>query len=319
MQQKHLFIMDPVEKLNLARDSSLRIAYALSHRNQALYFCETQDLFWKSGQEPHCRARSIQFSNSAEHFELGREEECALDGFASIHMRKDPPVDIAYISATWFLDPCKKALVVNKPEALRGFNEKLGMLRYPNDCKTSLVSSDPEQLFYFLRDFCQGNGVLKPLHLYGGKGIEHVTLAQKSQDACLAFFKEQTEGGKVAKLLQAFDSRVYDGEIRAFTVGGKALAWCKKRPQEGKFLANTASGASLHEFTPSRSLLQRVERVAEDLVKLGLYFIGFDIIGEEITEINVTSPRLLPAPGDSHDYYADIAEWLVQACAKQNP
>ncbi len=310
MQRKHLFIMDPIEKLNLALDSSLRIAHALNLRGHAVYFCRINDLFWTSGKEPHCIASELIFAKDLQQLKLGPATDCNLDAFQTIHMRKDPPFDMNYVTATWFLDPCRKATVVNHPQALRDFNEKLGTLDFPAECKRALVSSNPEQLLEFVARECNGDAVLKPLHLFGGRDITRIELSKLTQEQALQSIQRDTEGGSSPKLAQAFDARIFEGEIRAFTLNGKALSWCMKVPKQGSFLANTAAGAVLKSYSPSPELANKVARVAKKLVQRGVYFVGMDIIGDEISEINITSPRLLVAPGDTRDYYAEIASFL---------
>ena len=119
MRQKHLFIMDPVEKLNLGLDSSLRIAHALSKNGHLAYFCQISDLFWATGKEPHCSASLIHFAAQADHLKLGQSEDLNLNSFQTVHMRKDPPFDIDYFTATWFLDHSKDAKIINRrPSAI---------------------------------------------------------------------------------------------------------------------------------------------------------------------------------------------------------
>lgn len=311
MQQKHLFIMDPVEKLNLALDSSLRIAFALSRHGHSSYHCQIEDLYWESGKAPACKAKAIHFNAHPDKVSFGADEALSLEQFRSAHMRKDPPFDIHYITATWFLDHCPKTLVVNSPVALRAFNEKMGTLQFPKECKQSLVSSNPQLIEKYIESHCNGDAVLKPLHLYGGKGILHLNFNALSPSEIQKQLLAITDQGKSSRMVQAFDSRIYDGEVRAFLVGGKALSWCLKVPKKGDFLANTASGATLHPYTASEALVKKVEGLAKELLKQGIYFVGLDIIGEEVSEINITSPRLLVAPGDSRDYYDDIAKWIL--------
>ncbi len=315
MLQKHLFIMDPIEKLNLGLDTSLRIAFALSRHGQNVYFCEISDLFWESGKGPHCHARPLEFGTELEKSHIGKEERLPLKNFQIIHMRKDPPFDIDYITATWFLEQCPETLFVNSPRSLQSFNEKMGILQFPNECKKSLVSSKVNELLTYIENQCKGDAVLKPLHLYGGRGIKHIQLSKISKFEAEKLIKESTQNEKSPHMVQAFDSRIFKGEIRVFLVGGKALSWCLKVPKEGDFLANTGAGATLHTYKPSSILLEKVESLASKLLKLGIYFVGLDIIGDEVSEINITSPRLLVAPGDTQDYYGEIAEWLMKQCA----
>jgi glutathione synthase len=129
---------------------------------------------------------------------------------------------------------------------------------------------------------------------------------------------DATENGKSPQLVQSFDPNIFDGEVRAYLVGGKALSWCLKVPKDGEFLANTGAGATLHPYSPSSQLKKKVEDLAKELLKHGIYFVGLDIISEEVTEINITSPRLLVAPGDTRDYYKEIASWILSKSNSRN-
>ncbi len=314
MQQNHLFIMDPIEKLNLELDSSLRIAFELSKRHAFVYFAEINDLFWETGKAPQCRARSFSFNKQADKVQLGETKVLELSSFSSIQMRKDPPFDMAYITATWFLDHCPKTLVINHPHALRAYNEKLLTLLFPKECKAALVSSNVSEILKYVQKQCQGDAIIKPLDLYGGRGIIRLQLENLSPAEAEQALMTATDHGKNARLVQRFDTHIFKGEIRVFTLDGEPLSWCLKVPHDGNFLANTRAGASLEAFTPSQDLIKKVSHVASELVKKGVWVTGMDLINEEISEINITSPRLLHAPGDTRNYFAEITDWLIKKC-----
>ena len=162
----------------------------------------------------------------------------------------------------------------------------------------------------FVENECEGDAILKPLHLFGGRDIIRIELHKIGKAAAHQILQEATQQGSRPKLIQAFDKGIFEGEIRVFLVDGKALSWCLKVPQNGQFLANTRAGAILKAYAPSPELLKKVNRVGESLAKRGVIFVGMDLIHEEISEINITSPRLLVAPGDTRDYYAEIASFL---------
>lgn len=312
MQQNHLFIMDPIEKLNLELDSSLRIAFELSKRQASVYLTEIKDLFWESGKAPQCRARHLSFDKEAVKVQLGEIQTWDLGVFSTIQMRKDPPFDMAYITATWFLDHCPRTLIVNHPHSLRAYNEKMLTLLFPKECKAALVSSDLPEILKYIQQHCHGDAVIKPLDLYGGRGIVHLQLDKTSITEAEQTILAATDHGKNARLVQAFDHHIFKGEVRVFTLNGEPLSWCLKVPHEGNFLANTRAGATLETYSPSQSVVQKVRKVAQELVQKGVWITGMDLINEEISEINITSPRLLMAPGDTRNYYAEIADWLIK-------
>ena len=199
---------------------------------------------------------------------------------------------------------------VNIDEPICEFESDKATLEFPAECKKALVASHPQRLLDFIQKECNGDAILKPLHLFGGKGIIRVELAKVGLKEAHQILLSATDQGTQPKLAQAFDKGIFDGEVRAFLVNGCPLSWCLKVPQNGSFLANTAAGAVLKSYSPSSELVAKVTRVAENLKKRGVIFIGLDIINEEISEINITSPRLLVAPGDTRDYYAQIASFL---------
>lgn len=309
MKRKHLFIMDPLEKLNLALDSSLRMAQALSRLNQEAYFCEIKDLFWASHKNPSAFCKKINFPKEELHIGLDCSKAMELRSFSSIHMRKDPPFDLSYISATWFLDPCSEdTLLVNHPHALRSFNEKLGILHFPEESKKSLVASNLGELMNFVKELPSQEAIIKPLELNGGKGVHRVPWNKNTE----SLLNKYTENETRPLLIQEFDKNIFQGEVRVFCVGGKAISWSLKIPKEGEFLANSNHGSTVESFHPSKSLVKKIENVSKRLLEEKIYFVGYDIISEEISEINITSPRLLVPEEDKTDYYEKIAEWVLK-------
>ncbi len=318
MRQTHLFVMDPVEKLNMKLDSSIRLAYQLKALGHEAYLTEINSLFWKkSDNSGSCVAQQMTFDDHPATLKLAEKKQLKLEEMTAVHMRKDPPFDMNYIAATWLLDSVKKKVhLFNDPEALRSINEKMTVFDFEKDAKNALVASDPEILMRFIEHDCNGDAIVKPLDLFGGRGVFRLNLNEHQKDEAFNILIEATGDGKALRLIQAFDENISKGEIRTFSVGGKALSWCLKKPSEGSYLANTAAGASLHSYSPTKEELTRVERCAEALMKKGVFFIGFDIIGGYISEANITSPRLLTAPDDQKNYYLDWARWTSEHCQK---
>ena len=317
MHQKHLFIMDPLDKLNFKLDSSLRMASELSRLGHQCYFSVPIDLSWNATVgRPLVRAAPMQFTNfEPATIKLATREPLSLEDFAGIHMRKEPPFDMNYMSITWLLDAVGgKTKVFNAPAALRSFNEKLGILQFPDAIGPALACYDPNQMLTFIQESCNGDAIIKPLDLYGGRGIFRLNLKELNRSKALDQLKEVTQNGSQMRLIQAFNKHIYEGEVRVFTLGGKALSWCLKKPAPGEFLANTGAGATIHPYEPSEHLRSKVERIAQKLNFQGIPLLGFDIIGELVSEINITSPRLLQAPEDTTNYYGKIATWLGSAC-----
>lgn len=313
----HLFVIDPIESLNIKLDSSLRMAHALRRLGHETSICTVGQIEWLSRDAcASAMTQDLRFDQSdVGSFRLGSQQRRRLDTFTAIHMRKDPPYDLSYIACTWLLDSAESrgVKVFNSPKALRDFNEKLGIFRFPDAIREGLVSAQVEELLHFLDGPAGGDAILKPLTLFGGRGVLRLNRQLMSQEQIRHILTEETHHGQDLRLMQPFDQRIFEGEVRAFTVGGEPLGWCIKRPQGGNFLANTRSGATLEAYEPLPSDRALVTSIAQQLLGEGVFLVGFDIIGGYVSEINITSPRLLHPAQDTRDYYAEIAAHIAKA------
>ena len=313
MSMSHLFVIDPLESLNLPLDSSIRMMFEVSKLGHQIFYCTPTQLYWSNTQasaEAHCT--QLKFKDQATDFVVQQHRVVrALKTFSAIHMRKDPPYDMDYIATTWLLDTALPTTrVYNSPHALRQYNEKLSILKFPRDCHQALVTSDPDALFQFAHDQAGGDAIVKPLTLFGGRGVERIQLSSGEEQVRKKLVKLTSQGTSM-RLIQPFDPAIFVGEVRAFTAFGEPVAWCLKRPAAGNFLANTRAGATLEHYKPSHTEIERVSRVAKTLIKDGVFFIGFDLIGGYVSEINITSPRLLRSPDDSGNPYGQIAAMIA--------
>lgn len=325
LNYQHLFVLDPLESLNLPLDSSLRIMFELQALGHRVHVCEPKHLMWSSKSGPKAHAQEIVFGQNATQFHVKDRIFCNYDTFAAIHMRKDPPYDIDYVATTWLLDPATNGTkIYNHPESLRRYNEKLAILRFPKDIRPALVSSEPQALLNFIEQDCRGDAVIKPLTLFGGRGVARLQLGDVSsaatgglsRDEMLAELTRETGGGRHIRLVQPFDPAIFEGEVRVFTAFGEPISWCLKRPAQGQFLANTRAGAQLEAYTPKKEEEARIRYIARELLSDGVAFIGFDLIGGYVSEINLTSPRLLQEPGCNQNYYKKIALMIAKDVAR---
>ena len=314
--QTHLFVIDALDTLNLELDSSLRLAREIEKAGHSIYITTISNLGWESGQKSaHAKVAKLEFKGSATNFVSSPNTKRFLADFSAIHMRKDPPFDLDYVSATWLLESAApNTRIYNDPRALRSLNEKLAIFGFPHAAEAALVSSDPEELLEFISEKCSGDAVLKPLLLFGGRGVERIELKKLSKSEILEMLRLETVNSTVARLVQPFNKAIFAGEVRAFSVGGLPLAWCLKKPAPGNFLANTRAGATLVEYEPTKEEVAMVTDVSTRLLAEGVYLIGFDLIGGALSEINLTSPRLLQAPTDKRNYYETMAKWFIQDC-----
>ena len=312
----HLFVIDPIESLNFPLDSSLRIARALREIGHETYICTPSQIEW--GSREGCAvafARSLHSrENDISRYHLDPEKKLRLDFFKAIHMRKDPPYDLSYITCTWLLDTAAKAgvKVLNSPRSLRDYNEKLSIFQFPEAIQDGLISTNPNSLMGFLKNEAKGDAVLKPLTLFGGRGVIRLTLKESNQSEIMQTLSYETANGMEHRLIQPFDKKIFEGEVRVFTARGEAVSWCLKKPHGDNFLANTRSGATLETYEPSDCEVKMIEGIAQKLLREGIYYLGFDVIGGYVSEINLTSPRLLQATDDSPKPYNRIAAMLAE-------
>jgi glutathione synthase len=280
------------------------------HAGHTIWICETRSLYWHSGEkEAACIASRLTFSGGPQEPRIEETGKKPLGFFQAVHMRKDPPYDLDYITITWMLDSAPASTrIYNRPEALRSYNEKLLLFKFPQQVKPAFFSANPDDIIDFIKECAGGDGIIKPLHLFGGRDVERVLVKTAEEEAAArTVLAAQTQHGKSARLVQPFDKSIYQGEVRVFTAFGETIAWCLKKPAAGQYLANTRMGATLHPYTPTADEAERVRIVAVELCKLGMPIVGFDVIGGYISEMNITSPRLLQAPEDHGNYYEKMA------------
>jgi glutathione synthase len=197
----------------------------------------------------------------------------------------DPPFDLNYYFSTLFLDAARRPLVANYPPSLRSYNEKLAILLFPDLIAPTLISSDIDQIRAFVGQ--QGRAVLKPLDSCSGRGV--LKLSPKDTEV----IAEATQQGQKPVMVQRFLEEVHAGETRLTLLGGEPLGWMKKIPRSDSFLANFDLGATGHPHEPSEAELNCAQRLKPFMQENRLYFTAIDIIGGNISEINLTSPGLV--------------------------
>lgn len=312
----HLFVMDHIEDLNLKLDSSLRMAESLTKAGHTCFITSPKQIsLHQSMQSDDASAevRELAFpTRSLEHMQISDIESRKLRSFNAIHMRKDPPFDMAYVASTWLLEKARGyAKIYNDPEALRRWNEKLLIFEFPEYTNPGLVSSDAKELLDFTKYHAKNDAIIKPLDLFGGRGVMRINLNEISEQELEKTLQKETEHGNSWRLIQPFDKAIFEGEIRVFTAGGEPLAWSLKVPSKGQYLANTGAGASIEPYTPSNAEIKMVKSISKDLLAKGIFLTGFDIIGGKVSEINITSPRMLIAGDEQHRYYDKFAELVT--------
>lgn len=301
-------IMDPVGSINIRKDSSFAMLLAARRRGWKLFYMEQGDLFQRDGTTC-ARMRSLEVADNPERwFELGAVQTSALHELDIVLMRKDPPFDMEYVFTTYLLERAEAAgtLVVNRPQAVRDANEKLFTAWFPECCVATLVTRDHDQLRGFLAE--HGDIILKPLDTMGGESVFRVRQDDPNTSVIL---ETLTEHGSRFTMAQRFIPEITEGDKRVLLVNGEPVPYALARiPAKGETRGNLAAGGRGEGVELSARDRWICEQVGPVMREKGLYFVGLDIIGDYLTEINVTSPTCIRELDKLYDL--DIAGQLME-------
>ena len=280
---RQLFVLDPLRQINPQKDSTAALMQAAQRAGHAVWACTPADLIAR-GDVPLAMAVPV---TAEPWISVGPAERQSLAGFDVIWMRKDPPVDEAYLYATHLLDVAERAgvRVLNRPSALRAWNEKLGALRFSRWMAPTLVAGRVSELSAFAEEHT--DIVLKPLGGRAGLGVIRVNAASPGLKALLELVTEQE---RLPVMAQAFLPAVSDGDKRILLVDGEPLGAINRRPSAGEFRSNLAVGGQAEATELTERERQICSALAPALRAEGLFFVGIDVIGGMLSEINVTSP-----------------------------
>ena len=280
---KQLFIIDPIELINHKKDSSAALMEAAHRASIEVWIAAPADLQAKGAKAAVVAQRVV-----PEPW-ITREisQILHLNEFNCIWMRKDPPVDEAFLYATHLLEVAERdgVLVLNKPSSLRAWNEKLGALRFSQLMAPTLVASRVDELKAFAEE--QGEVVLKPLGGKGGQGVIRVTTAANGLNALLELVTSQEQ---MPVMMQKFLPSVFEGDKRILLVNGEPFGAINRKPKSGDFRSNLALGGQAEATELSDREKEICKQLSSSLKSEGLFFVGIDVIGGMLSEINVTSP-----------------------------
>ncbi|MEE8730575.1 MAG: glutathione synthase [Rahnella inusitata] len=281
-------VMDPISSINIKKDTSFAMLLEAQSRGYELHYMEMNSLYLRGGVG---RATTKKLSVKQDYdgwYEFGTEQDIALQDLDVILMRKDPPFDTEFIYATYILERAEEngTLIVNKPQSLRDCNEKLFTAWFPELTPDTLVTRNSAQLKAFHKEHT--DVILKPLDGMGGASIFRL----KPEDANVSVVIETlTEHGTRFCMAQNYLPAIKDGDKRVLVVDGEPVPYCLARiPAQGETRGNLAAGGRGEARPLSESDWQIARTVAPILKQKGLIFVGLDIIGDRLTEINVTSP-----------------------------
>ncbi len=310
-------VMDPIGAINVNKDSTLAMLLAAQRKGWKLVYMEQKDLYLDQGRS-FATMKSLSVEDNPDGwFELGEAYTGAMATLDIVLMRKDPPVDGEFIFATHILEAAERegVLIVNKPQSLRDCNEKLFATQFPDLCPPVLVSRDTARLRDFFTE--HQDVIYKPLDGMGGRSIFRV----KSGDFNLGVILETlTDHGQRQIMAQRYLPDIKDGDKRILLINGKPVPYALARiPSQGENRGNLAAGGRGEGKPLSARDLEICERVAPVLKSKGLYFVGLDVIGDYLTEINVTSPTCIRELDKQYgiDIAGELMDFLEQELANK--
>ncbi|AFU99430.1 glutathione synthase [Simiduia agarivorans] len=310
-------VLDPIHSFNPKKDTTLVLMQAAQARGWQVIGFEQGDLWLDQGIAMG-RGREIRVDadahlKKADWFQLSDATDYRLGDLDALLMRKDPPFDGEYVYSTYILEAAETqgALVVNKPQSLRDCNEKVFATRFPQCCPPVLVSRNNAQLRAF--HATHQDVIFKPLDGMGGAGIFRV----KADDPNLGVILETlTRHGRETIMAQAYLPAIKDGDKRILVIDGVPVDYCLARiPAQGETRGNLAAGGTGRAQPLTERDRWIVSQVADTLVAKGLLFVGLDVIGDHLTEINVTSPTC--AREINTAFNTDIGGLLMDAIEKR--
>ncbi len=280
------FQMDPIGSINIDADSSFRLAEEAQARGHSLFYYTPDRLAYQEGR---ITARGWPLTVrrvKGDHFELGKEQQVDLSSFDVVWLRQDPPFDMGYITTTHLLDMLRDTtLVVNDPFWVRNYPEKLLVLRFPDLTPPTAIARDLATLRAFRAK--HGDIILKPLYGNGGAGVFKLT----SDDSNLASLHEMFTGiNREPLIVQKFLPAVRKGDKRVILVDGEPVGAINRVPAEGETRSNMHVGGRPEKVALTERDKEICARIGPLLREKGQIFVGIDVIGDWLTEINVTSP-----------------------------
>jgi len=277
--------MDPMEGINVAADSTFVIALEAQARGHALFHYLPRDLILTDGKLT-ALARSLSVRRDAPHYALGPPRMLDLAGVDVVLMRQDPPFDMAYITATHLLEHVsRKVLVVNDPVGVRNAPEKLFATHFMGLMPPTLITSDPEAIADFRRR--HGDIILKPIFGNGGAGVFHLKPNDDNLNALLEMF---TRLYREPIIVQRYLPEIRLGDKRIILIEGEPVGAVLRVPKAGEARANLHVGGQAQKASLSKRDREICAAIGPTLREQGLVFVGVDVIGDYLTEINVTSP-----------------------------
>ena len=286
-----LVVMDPIESVNLKKDSTMAMLWAASRRGHELGYALQHDLYIEQGKAFGLIAPLKVFENNQHYYELGEKRKESLADYDVVLMRKDPPCDMNFVYTTYILEQAERegTWVIKEPQSLRDCNEKLFATQFPELQVPTLVTSQERLIREFLKE--QVDVIVKPLDGMGGTGIFRLYQDGINIGSTIEML---TNNGTQPIMAQRYIPEIVEGDKRILMVNGEPIPYCLARiPQNGEVRGNLAAGGLGQARALSENDQAIAAKVGPFLRAKGLIFVGLDVIGNYVTEINVTSPTCI--------------------------
>jgi len=309
---KFLFILDPLDELKAYKDTSVAIMRAAQARGHQVLACEQADLYSRGRVQATARRLSLA-DNDEDWYRAHERTSAPLAEFDAVLMRKDPPFDMEYLTSVWLLSQAERegARVFNNPAAVRDHNEKLGILEFPQFIAPTLATRDPGAVHAFIDE--QRDVILKRLDGMGGESIFRVKADDPNRNVIV---ETMTQQGSRSAMAQRYLPAIKDGDKRVLLIDGKPVPYALARlAKPGESRANLAAGGRGVAQPLSAQDRAIAEAVGPVLAARGLLLVGLDVIGEHLTEVNVTSPTCFREIQDQAGF--DVAGMFLDALERR--
>lgn len=311
---RFVYVMDSMDRVLPDKDTTFAFLRAAQGRGHENLHCEAKDLHVRNG-EVWARCRKIKVSNEPPHAVFDTFEEVDLSDVHAIFIRKDPPFDSLYLLGSLLLERLRgKTLLINDPRGLREANEKLYTLNFLHLMPRTIVSSHDDEIMAFVKEI-GGTGVIKPLDLAGGAGVMMLRSDDKNARSIMELL---TVGGQRHVMVQQYLPDVTRGDKRVILLEGKVLGAINRVPRADDLRSNIHVGGSVEPYAITDAERQIAADLAPKLAEDGLVFVGLDVIGGKLTEVNVTSPTGIQQLSAHHgrDVAVDVIEWAEKHTLK---
>ena len=298
--------MDPLENLNLSGDTTFALALEAQNRGHNIFFLKPGDLILRSNKvfANICKIE-LNSINGVDKFKYHKKRVLALSDYDVVMMRQDPPFDLSYITATHILEKLPKStLVVNNPSEVRNAPEKIFVTNFPHLMPKTLITRDLQSIKSFreqLKDI-----IIKPLYGNGGQGVFHVLPSDENFNSILEMFFNQN---KEPLIIQEYLKDVRNGDKRIILLDGEIVGAINRIPQQGESRSNMHVGGQAHKTILTKRDKFICKEISQSLKDKELLFVGIDIIGDFITEINVTSPTGIREIRSHDNIYIEKLFW----------